>query len=316
MVKFDYLYKGLCGLARAHKASSMAGHLGAAVTAGYFFGEDQSDLDEIVHCAIEEELERVIRGEEAFWHNAKKAGIRVAELFETLPKERPQEGLIPTIAQALSQNVDQTRQSGHNVIFAAIALRGLHDHPQYATPSAVTGIQKLIEGFNNAPPGRGYYGKEKGWRVGEASLPQDDGFPSYKDLHEMVDVVIDELIDTASIRRQGFGGVWHIINHAAGIVELSLFGYRDLAHQALAAHRHHIRLWRSLPDVEAELGPVKKASHDPRKPEFWTTGTLKRDQARLTHRIKTLYGFFKLLPLVQDEAKRKQAQDSLLYLMA
>ena len=132
----------------------------------------------------------------------------------------------------------------------------------------------------------------------------------------MANIVIDELIDTASVRRQGFGGLWHIINHAAGIVELSSFGYTNLAHQALAAHRHHVRLWRSLPDVEAELGAVKKASHDPRKPEFWTTGTLKRDEARLTHRIKTLYGFFTLLRFVKDDAKRKQAQDSLLYLMA
>jgi len=315
MVKFNYLHKGLCGLANAHRASPMAGHLGAAVTAAYFFGEDQSDVDEVVYRSIERELERIIRGEEAIWFNAKKAGVTVAELFEPLPKERPQENLIPTIAEALSQNVNQTRQSGHNVIFAAIALRGLHDHPQFAAPNIVSGIRKLIEGFNNAPPGRGYYGKEGGWRVGEASLPNDDNFPPYKDVHEMVNVVIGELIDTASVRRQGFGGLWHIINHAAGIIELSLFGYRDLADQSLPAHRHHVRLWRSLPDVEAELGAVKKAGHDPRKPEFWTTDTLKRDQARLTHRIKALYGFFKLLPLVQDQAKRKQAEDSVLYLM-
>jgi len=316
MVKFDYLYKGLCGLANAHRAGTLAGHLGAAVTAGYFFGEDQSDLDEAVYSGIEKELERIIRGEEAIWYNAQKVGITVAGLFKPLPKERPQEDLIPTIAEALSQNVDQTRQSGHNVIFAAIALRGLHDHPQYATPTAVAGIRKLIEGFNNAPPGRGYYGREEGWRVGKASLPQDDDFPPYKHVHEMVNVVINELINTASIRRQGFGGLWHIINHAAGIVELSLFGYRDLAHQSLPAHRHHVRLWRSLPNVEAELGTVKKADYEPRHPEFWRTGMLKRDQARLTHRIKTLYGFSKLLPFVQDKAKRKQAEDSLFYLMA
>ncbi len=315
MVKFDYLYKGLCGLARAHRASSMAGHLGAAVTAGYFFGEDQTELDDVVYRGIEQELERIIRGEEAFWFNAKKAGIIVAELFEPLPEERPQGDLIPTIAEALSRNVDQTRQSGHNVIFAAIALRGLHDHPQYATPKTVTGIRKLIEAFNNASPGRGYYGKEEGWHVGKASLSQDDDFPPYKDVQEMVNTVIDELIDTASVRRQGFGGLWHIINHAAGIVELSLFGYKDLAHRALPAHRHHVRLWRSLPDVEAELGAVKKASHDPRLPEYWT-GTLKRDEARLTHRIKTLYGFYTLLRFVKNEEKRKLAQDGLLYLMA
>lgn len=316
MVKFKYLHKGLCGLANAHRASTLAGHLGAAVVAGYFFGEDQSDLDAAVYRGIEGELDRIIRGEEAIWFNAKKAGISVGELFEPLPKERPQEELILTIAEALSQNVDQTRQSGHNVIFAAIAVRGLHDHPQYATPTAITGIRKLIEGFDNASPGRGYYGQEKGWLEGKASLPNDDSFPPYKDLPEMANVVIDELIDTASVRRQGFGGLWHIINHAAGIIELSQFGYESLARQSLAAHRHHVRLWRSLPDVEAELGAVKKADHDPRQPEFWTTGTLKRDQARLTHRIKTLYGFFTLLRFVQDEVKREQAEDSLLYLMA
>ena len=132
----------------------------------------------------------------------------------------------------------------------------------------------------------------------------------------MANVVFDELIATASVRRQGFGGLWHIINHAAGIIELSLFGYQRLAHRSLAAHRHHVRLWRTLPDVEDELGAVKKADHDPRQPEFWTTGTLKRDQARLTHRIKTLYGFFTLLRFVEDETKRKQAEDNLLYLLA
>jgi len=316
MVSFQYLYKGLCGLANAHRASTLAGHLGAAVAAGYFFGEDQTDLDDVVYRGIEKELERIIRGEEAIWFDSKKAGITIAELFEPLPEERPREDLIPTIAEALSRNVDQTRQSGHNVIFAAIALRGLHDHPQYATPNIVAGIRKLIEGFNDAPPGRGYYGKEAGWRVGKASLPHDDDFPPYKDLHQMANVVIDELIDTASVRRQGYGGLWHVINHAAGIIELSLFGYKRLAQRSLAAHRHHVRLWRSLPHVEAELGPVKKASHDPRRPEYWTTGTLKRDEARLTHRIKTLYGFFTLLRFVKDEEKRKQAQDSLLYLMA
>ena len=132
----------------------------------------------------------------------------------------------------------------------------------------------------------------------------------------MAEVVVDELIRSASVRRQGFGGLFHVINHAAGLIELSQFGYKDLARKGLAAHRHHVRLWRSLPDVEEELGPVKPAEHDPRTPDYWTTGTLKRDSARLTHRIKTLYGFFTLLRLVEDPAKREKAEESFLYLMA
>jgi hypothetical protein len=43
---------------------------------------------------------------------------------------------------------------------------------------------------------------------------------------------------------------------------------------------------------------------------------LKRDEARLTHRIKTLYGFYTLRRFIEDEATRKNAEDSLLYLMA
>ncbi|MFH1922857.1 MAG: hypothetical protein ABIP48_23585 [Planctomycetota bacterium] len=89
-------------------------------------------------------------------------------------------------------------------------------------------------------------------------------------------------------------------------------GLCGLAH----AHHYHVCLWRSLPDVEEELGAVERAGHDPRTAEYWTTGTLKRDSARLTHRIKTLYGFFTLVRFVEDSAKRKQAEEKFLYLMA
>jgi hypothetical protein len=317
MIDFGYLYKGLCGLASAHRARPMAGHLGAAVIAGYFFGEDQPDLDDAVHRGVEKELERIIRGEESVWFDPKKSGITVADMFRPLPEETPQESLIATLAEALSRNLDQLRESGHNVIFASIALRALHDHPVYATPTIVHGIRKLIEGFNDAHPGRGYYGKERGWIVGnKVSLSEDDDFPPYQSEHDMARVVIDELIATASLRRQGFGGLWHVINHAAALVELSRFGYQELARTGLRAHRQHVRLWRSLPNVEAELGRMTRAEHDPRKPEFWATGALKRDEARLTHRIKTLYGFNVLLQLSDDQKQRKRASEAMLYLMA
>ena len=317
MIDFGYLHKGLCGLANAHRASPLAGHLGAAVVAGYFFGEDQPDLDDAVHRGVEKELDRIIRGEESLWFDPQKAGITVADLFRPLPEEAPQAALISTIAEALSRNIGQLRESGHNVIFASIALRAMHDHPVYATPSVVHGIRRLIEGFNEANPGRGYYGKERGWILGDrVSVPENDEFPPYQSEHDMAQVVIDELIATASLRRQGFGGLWHVINHAAALVELSRFGYKELARTGLSAHRQHVRLWRSLPNVEAELGPLTRAEHDPRKPDFWTSGALKRDEARLTHRIKTLYGFNILLQLSEDEQQRKRASEAMLYLMA
>ena len=348
MVSFEYLYKGLCGLARAHRANAFAGHLGAAVTAGYFFGEDHHNLDGKVHLAIEKELDRIIRGEESLWFDPKKAGVSVPELFEPFPDEDPakelhghpvtreskslphqtqryrnkppaaaQQAGISTITRALSGNIDKTRQSGHNVIFAAIAIRALHDHPMYATPAILEGICKLIEGFHGAVPGRGYYGKQRGWITGDkVSLPADDGFPRYDSEQAMAEVVIDELIRSASIRRQGFGGLFHIINHAAGLIDLSRFGYRDLARKGFGAHHHHLRLWRSLPDVEEELGKLKRAEHNPRTPQYWSRPSPSQWSAHLTHRIKTLYGFFTLLPLIADSAKRKAAEKEFLFLMA
>jgi hypothetical protein len=316
MVDFGYLYKGLCGLARAHRANAMAGHLGAAVVAGYFFGEEHPDLDPSVTTAVEHELDRIVQGGETLWYDPKAAGITVPELFEPFPEERGKEELIPKIAEALSVNIGETRQSGHNVIFASIALRALHDHPQYATPTIVGGVVKLINGFNNAVSGRGYYGKKRGWIVGnKVSLPPDD-FHAYAAEQNMADVVIEELIRSASVRRQGFGGLFHIINHATGLTELSRFGYRKLASKGLAAHHHHVRLWRSLPDVEDELGPLKKATHDPRTPEYWRDSAESQWSARLTHRVKTLYGFYSLLRFVEDLETRAKAEDQFRYLMA
>lgn len=315
MIEFDYLYKGLCGLANAHKASSMAGHLGAAVVAGYFFGEDLSELDDAVYRGVEKELDRVIQGEEAFWFDAKKAGITATELFEPLPKEQPKEKLASTIAAALEKNIDQTRQSGHNVIFASIAIRAIHDHPEFETPSIVGGIVKLIEQFNGVTAGRGYFGKQQGWLQGEDVKLPPDTLPMYQSAQQMSHAVIDELIQSASIRRQGFGGLWHIINHAAGLLELARFDYKQLANRGLPAHHHHLRLFRALPDVEAELGEVKRSELEPYVPEYWT-GPLKRDEARLTHRIKTLYGFHTLIGQLEDPQKQKQAEQALLFLMA
>ncbi len=316
MVDFDYLYKGLCGLANAHKASSMAGHLGAALVAGYFFSEDQPQLPDAVHQGVEGELDRVLNGGETFWWNRKKTGITTDELFEPLPKDESQQDSIRVIADALSRNIGRTRQSGHNVIFASTAIRALHDHPEFATPSMIQGIQRLIQQFDGVVPGRGYYGSNKGWISGQnVKLSDTDDTVPYRDEQHLAEVMIDELIATASLRRQGFGGLWHLINHAAGLTELSRFGYRDLARKGYEAHRHHLRLWRSLPDVESELGSVVKADHDPRTAEYWSDD-LKRDEARLTHRVKTLYGFFVLLELIDDADKREQAEDRFLYLMA
>lgn len=316
MVDSAYLRKGLWAMARGHRANGMAGHLGAALVAGHRFAETHRDLDDRVYSAIEAELDRVVAGEEQ-WFDAEKVGMTVAEMFEPCPDETPWPDDIPTIADALSGNIDELHQSGHNVIFASIAFRALHEHPELSSPWVIDGIRRLVEGFNGTPPGRQYFGKERGWLDGDqVSLRADDDLPPYPDQQTMAEVVVDELIGTASEHRQGCGGLWHIINHAAGLTELSALGYDDLAQRGFAAHRRHVRLWRVLPNLEHELGPMRRAQHDPRAAAFWTTGSLKRDSARPTHRIKTLYGFHTLMRLVHNETRRQAAEEEFLYLMA
>ncbi len=315
MVDFKYLAKGLYALARAHRVNTMAGHLGAAVVTGYFIAEEHPDLDEKVYAGIEGELDRIIRGESVF-SPKKGAAITTKDMFQPFRKEPAKESLIDGIADALARNIDRTRESGHNVIFAAIAIRALKDHPEFATPSITDGIRRLIAGFDNASPGSGYYGKQKGRINGlKIELPEDDSFPPYRDLVDMANRVADELIGHASERRPGFGGLWHVINHAAALAELSRYGYQELARSGLPAHRQHVRLFRTVPDASADMGPETPTRDDPHTPQFWQPGKIRRERAHLTHRIKTLYGFDTLIELVEDAPKRRQANQKLRYLM-
>lgn len=315
MIDFDYLPKGLYAMARAHRVSTMSGHLGAAVVAGYFIGEQHPDLDEQVYEGIEAELDRIIRGESVF-SPKKDAALNAPAMFEPFPKEQPKEDLIDGIAAALSRNINRTRESGHNVIFAAIAIRALTDHPDLATPSIIDGIRKLIAGFDNASPGSGYYGKEKGRINGrKITLPNDDGIRPFPDLPTMANTVVDDLIQHAAQRREGFGGPWHVINHAAALAELARHGYRGLAIRGLPAFHEHYRLFHTVPDISEEKGEETPTEDDPLTPNFWSPEKIRRERAHLTHRIKTLYGFDELAELVENKTRRDRATERLRYVM-
>ncbi len=55
-------------------------------------------------------------------------------------------------------------------------------------------------------------------------------FPPYEDLGDTAAAVFDALAkETPEYRRSGWGGLIHITNHAAGLAELSRFGYPELA---------------------------------------------------------------------------------------
>jgi len=313
-----YLEKGLNALARAHQMSSMAGHLGASLIAGYYVGVQRPNLDAEVRVGIQGDLERVIGGESVFGKKmSRKTTLEDPDLFEAFPKQRADETLIDGIAERLERSVDQPRQSGHNVIFASLAIRALKDHPEYATPAVVDGILKLLALFNNEHPGSGYYGKAKGRIQGHKILLPDDLVGSqYDDIEGMVVAVLDEAISQdPEVHRIGYGGLVHIINHAAAIADLALFGYPQLASRAIQSHRQHFRLWQNLPNVADEMGPLQVSKFSPHSPEYWTSGEVPYDRALLTHRVKTMFGFGELATAVDEDMKEKAAYDKLRYIM-
>lgn len=297
----------------------MAGHLGSALMAGYFLGEIRSDLAPGVQHAIERDLERILNGEEAFWFDPKKKGITIDEMFAEGKKggDEPIENATERIATAVEKNIDSARQSGHNVIFASIAIRGFEDHPEFSTAEFVTGCERLMGLFDKAHPGRGYYGEKIGWKTGNQIKPAELGeVPAYATLGEMAEATLDHLIATAGEHRQGYGGLVHFIDHAAALIELANHGFPALAKRGIPAHRQHLQLLRSLPVLNEELGQLVRADRDPLTPEYWSRRESVQWSAWLTHRIKSLYGFNVLAQTIEDEAKIASAEDAFRYLMA
>ncbi len=315
----SYLLKGLSALARAHQMSAMAGHLGAAVVAGYFIRKQRPNLDAEVYKGIETDLGRVMGGESVFGARmTKNSKLTDADLFEAFPKEKPNASGIDGIAEALEKNIHTPRESGHNVIFASIAIHALKEHPDFATPSIIDGIRKLIGLFDNAHPGSGYYGKTKGRIKGDKiTLAEvDDRVPAYTDVKGMVEAVLDEIINQdPKIHRQGYGGLVHVNNHAAAITDLAQYGYPELVPAALESHYRHLRLWRNLPNVADEFGPLPFSKSSPYTPAYWTSGEVPYDRALVTHRVKTMFGLDELTEAIDDEPKEKLAYDKLRYMM-
>jgi len=309
----DFLELGLWGLMHAPRANLMAGHLGAAWLAGELLKRERSDLAAGVADGIDGELRRIMAGEET-WFDPKAVGFGVPDLF-VAPEPAPIVSPESPIIAALTGTLDAFHESGHNVIFATLALRALRHCPAAATESVVAGIAELTRRFAGTRGGRGYYGQEQGWRIGnDDPSPPVAAWPSYGTLPDMARAVLLEVLAGARINRRGYGGVVHVVNHAAALLDLARLGYPELALRALPAQREHFVRWRLLPDVATEFGVPALAPSDPREAAFWKL-ELRRDTARLTHRIKGMYGCLALLGSLPETTLLGDFGDALRWLV-
>lgn len=307
----DYLQRGLLALSRAYRANAMSGHLGAALVAVELVLADHPELPGEVADGLHREADLLMHGDES-WYDPVQAGISIAELFgDAQPEGAPvRVGTLPT---ALEASIDEVRESGHNVIFAALALRGLAARPELVTAGMVDGLQRLLDLFRHAGAGRAYLSKDRWVDPHTLTLPPDAG--PYTDEHDLVHRTMDALIAHAAEHRQGVGSLYHVINHAAALVDLRRLGYAELATRGWAAQREHLRMWAALPDLSDELGGRVRSPEDPRTAAFWARDDLRRDSALLSHRVKTIYGYHVLASATDDDERIAAGWEAVRYLM-
>lgn len=316
MLSDDYLEKGLTALSRTWTKSAMVGHTGAAIVAAYFFCKENS-LEDSAQKSLKKLVDNLIAENGQFWDaNAKDSDN---SLFASHPEEKSNPELLQDILTALDQKISRLRSSGHCTIFASLALKGLRQVPHMTTPSIVGGICKLIEKFNDSP-GRGYYGKDKGWISGVPVEPEKHLTP-YQNYENVIHAAFNEIIGHDRIKQKGYGGHVHLITHTCALLELAEMGYEDLSQKGYAAHQTHIMLLRSLPpdDENGDVMRFQPAAFSPLIYDYWKAYDPKTESPSALqhggadHVLKVSYAFFHIIKQIKNPEMRDQYMQQLAY---
>lgn len=251
MLSRDYLIKGITGLSRAAQGDANTGHFGAALIAIYFFCRDN---------AVEEETSFAIARE------ADKLVARHPALFKPFPSGLGDPKLLETIPNALETNIDRLVAIGHNVIFAALALKALREQPEMITPPVTQGICDVIAWTSGHP-----VHKIMDFDVSGATIAGDDTLPVYTSRQVIAAFAAREFLNFQRIyygAHRGFVG--HLVTHGHALIELDRLGYPELARRGHDAHRLHAKRLRVLDDYDAGgEGLVSPVKESPLTPAYW-----------------------------------------------
>ncbi len=309
----EFLLKGLIGMSRAISKNRMCGHPAAAMLAGYFFCLENA-LSTEVQAEVYDLVKRMVNSE-SIWFSGDGESSTNEIFFSTEPDQRPNADLIPSVAAALEPSITECRDSGHNSIFASLALKALHAAPQYAFPAIIEGINDLLKAFVGRGPGWARVpGNEKLADPREFSVAQEPVNQPYESYVDMIDAVSRNVVPV-NFTKRGVGGPIHVINHAVALLDLQALGYSSLATKGMAAHRQHIELWLSLPEFpQAENRYSVKSVHDPRTSDYWREEITINDGGGDEHRLKILYGAHRFADCIADVNKRRRFLESAAHL--
>jgi hypothetical protein len=271
---------GLSALCREQR-TWVDGHAGATLIAAHYFALD-NELDERTARAHRAHVDAFV---------AKNPG--------DYPEPNPGTGRADPakIAETLDLHVHELRSGGHDAIYAALALRALRDLPEYATPTVVEGICRLIGQHVRAyrpvlaPP-----------HLLERPIPPCD---SPEEL--AVSTFRAVLCPWNHVRRVGASGVLHWITHAEALVTLEELGYPAVARHGYTAQQLNVHL--RLPHDEGG-SPPERPAFDWRGAPYWESDAPRRlfqDSWLGGHAFKLPHSAFRLARRVVDEDLRHAA---------
>ncbi|MGH7162619.1 MAG: hypothetical protein ACREID_03975 [Planctomycetota bacterium] len=273
----EYLARGLVAMSDAHRRGWVQGHLGAAVVASYYFCRENG-LDERTSRALRAQVDAFIERRRPDFPSANPGGGAA----DPAP-----------IVEQLDRDIPRLRSGGHNAIYASLALRALRDLPEFATPSVVEGIRRLLEVYAaTARP------------VAESRHNLEHPLPPYRGAQDIAAVTLRATLRPWShVMEVGASGVVHWVTHAEALVTLDELGYGDVARRGHAAHQLQINR-----PVEGDETPApERAPVDWLGPEYWESDAPRRvlgDTWLFGHSFKLPYSLFRLLRCTDDPSLR------------
>ena len=287
------LLLGLDGMSRVTDPGNhpfLDGHRAAAVMASVFFCREQK-LDEPTQV----EIRKIV-----------KARLLKSAIYQPRPKEAADPALVEGLVKDLDAGIDVLRQSGHNIIFANLALKALRDMPEAATPERVAGLRRMVQGF--------------GSRGGGPRVQRDRSFVDLSDETKFVHFVFEEFlkaIDLYAVGKGYHGFAGHLLTAGQALLELHRGGHAEMADKGLRAYWEFVQGAR---DGAAQGGgnvPKPPAAPTPIDRDYWLAQEMRPTGEIVScHLIKYPYSLFALAKELRDEELKQRIREKLPYLTA
>ena len=304
MISEQYLELGLTGLGRCTHAIWEA-HFPAAVLAGFYYTANNK-LPAQTERKIESQLNLLIASKR--------------ELFEPCAKGDTLTDPAGPITEALEVSIDKFSELGHNSIFAAYALRALHDLGGAGRAQTVRDIASVIRQFDHGPA-RYWLRIGQGHDPRKFTLPERIIFPDDLPDRALASVILTELPKFKNIYTQmgSKSHIGHLLTQSHSLITLRALGFGPLANRGFYSLECRFVLLKDSQQHTASPNsfyrPATRSALLPDEPGYWG-----QDFARCEwdegHAFKYTFSFFELMNLLPAGVVEREATEKFRYLIS